>query len=65
GPGRVDDDIYFWHILEEYKKTVLLANHVTVGHLELKANWPDESMQPIYQTPGDFHDKGKPKNVWK
>lgn len=64
GPGRVDDDIYFWNKLEEHNKIVLSANRVVVGHLELLANWPDKDMQPIYKSPGDFHDNGKPKNVW-
>lgn len=65
GPGRIDDDIYFWKKLEQYKKTSLLACRVTVGHLELMAKWPDKEMQPIYQNPSEFHDKGKPENVWK
>ena len=65
GPGRVDDDMYFWKKLERCKKTALLANRVTVGHLELMVNWPDESLLPVYQSTTDFHDKGKPDNVWK
>ena len=65
GPGRVDADIYFWKQLEKCGKKVLLANRVVVGHLELKINWPDKDLQAIYQTPGDYHDKGKPENVWK
>lgn len=65
GPGRIDADIWFWKQLEKCGKTALLANHIVVGHLELLATWPDESLQPIYQMPGDFHDNGKPKNVWK
>lgn len=65
GPGRVDADIYFWKKLEQHKKTVLLANRVTIGHLELMIKWPDKDMQPIFQVTSDFHDKGKPANVWK
>ncbi len=65
GPGRIDDDIYFWNKLEEHKKVVLSANRVVVGHLELMANWPGEDMQPIYQSPSEFHDRGKPAKVWK
>ncbi len=65
GPGRIDDDIYFWNKLEEHKKVVLSANRVVVGHLELMANWPGEDMQPIYQSPSEFHDEGKPAKVWK
>jgi tRNA (mo5U34)-methyltransferase len=65
GPGRIDDDIWFWRLLEQHKKTVLLANRVVVGHLELLVGWPDESLEPMYQVPGDFHDRGKPANCWK
>ncbi len=65
GPGRVDADIYFWKKMEKCGKKVLLANRIVVGHLELKVHWPDKDLQPIYQTPGDYHDKGKPENVWK
>jgi tRNA (mo5U34)-methyltransferase len=65
GPGRVDADIYFWRQLEKYKKTVLLANRVVVGHLELLVCWPNGDLGPIFQMPGDFHEKGKPAEVWK
>jgi len=65
GPGRIDADIWLWKQLEKHGKTVLLAPRVVVGHLELKITWPDESMQPIYQTPGDFHDTGRPQRCWK
>jgi hypothetical protein len=65
GPGRIDADIWFWKLLERASKTALLANRIVVGHLELLATWPDASLQPIYQMPGDFHDNGKPKNCWK
>jgi len=64
GPGRVDADIYFWKQLEKAGKTVLLATHVIVGHLELLVGWPDNNLRPIYQMPGEFHDNGKPKEVW-
>jgi tRNA (mo5U34)-methyltransferase len=65
GPGRVDADIWFWKQLEKAGKRALLATRIVVGHLELLVGWPDESLQVMYQMPGDFHDKGKPKNCWK
>lgn len=65
GPGRVDADIYFWKKLESAGLTVLLANRVPVGHLELMVKWPDKSMQPVYQHTSDFHDQGKPANCWE
>lgn len=64
GPGRTDADIWFWKLLERAGKTTLLANRVVVGHLELLATWPDKSLRPIHQMPGEFHDNGKPKNCW-
>jgi len=65
GPGRVDDDIYFWKLLEKAGKEVRLANRVVVGHCELKIQWPDKDMQPVYQGTSEFHDNGKPENVWR
>lgn len=65
GPGRIDADIWFWKQLEKAGKTVLLANRVAIGHLELMVKWPGEDLQTIWQTPSEFHDKGKPANVWK
>ncbi|MGD8499097.1 MAG: DUF1698 domain-containing protein [Phycisphaerales bacterium] len=65
GSGRVDADIWFWRQLEKSGKRALLANRVTVGHMELMVRWPNEDMQPIYQVPADFHDQGKPQNIWK
>jgi tRNA (mo5U34)-methyltransferase len=65
GPGRVDADIYFWQELEKAGKKVLMANRVVVGHMELLCTWPDSTLRPIYQMPGDFHDNGKPKNCWQ
>lgn len=64
GPGRIDDDIWFWKQLEKTGKKALLAPHVVVGHLELLIGWPDQTMRVVYQMPSDFHDKGKPKQCW-
>ena len=65
GPGRIDADIWFWKLMERENKTVLLANRVVVGHLELLCTWPDKNLEPIHQMPGDFHNDGKPKNCWQ
>lgn len=65
GRDRTDADIYFWRKFAAAGNTASLANRVTIGHLELMATWPDRSMEPIYQSTGDFHDNGKPKNVWR
>ena len=65
GPGRVDADIWFWKVLEKHGKTVLLANRIAVGHLELMVKWPDAELGVLWQHPSEFHDKGKPANCWK
>jgi len=65
GPGRIDADIWFWKLLERAGKTAYLANRIVLGHLELLCTWPDKNLQPIHRMPGDFHDEGKPENVWK
>jgi len=65
GPGRIDDDIYFWKHIEKHGKTVLSANRVVLGHLELLITWPDKVGRAIHQVPADFHKQGKPETVWK
>lgn len=65
GRDRTDADIYFWRKLTASGGKAYLANRVTVGHLELLATWPDKKMQPIYQMPGDFRERGKPADVWR
>ncbi|OHB65761.1 MAG: hypothetical protein A2Y76_01675 [Planctomycetes bacterium RBG_13_60_9] len=65
GPGRVDADIWFWKQLEKADKTVLLACHIPVGHLELMCKWPDKDLEVLWQHPSEFHDTGKPANCWK
>lgn len=64
GPGKIDDDIWFWKLLDKCKKTVLLANRLPVGHLELLCTVPDENLSPVHCLPGEYFDK-KPENVWK
>ncbi len=63
--GRIDADTGFWKLCEKYNKTVLSANRVVVGHLELMTTWPSENGQPIYQLPEKNHREGKPQGVWK
>ena len=65
GAGRIDADITFWKVLEKHKKTVLQANRVVVGHLELMVTWPGKDGQPVYQLPQASFKKGKPEEVWK
>jgi tRNA (mo5U34)-methyltransferase len=64
GSGRTDADIAFWRLMEQHGKTVLQANHVVVGHLELMVTWPDKSGKPIYQLPETYHKQGKAEGTW-
>ena len=65
GPGRIDDDIYFWKKMEKHGLSVYSANRVTLGHLELVVTWPDENLTAMYQDTADFRKNGKPKKAWK
>lgn len=65
GKGRIDADIWFWKQLERAGKTVLSANRVVIGHMELMASWPDTNFETIYQVPEEYHKTGKPANCWK
>jgi tRNA (mo5U34)-methyltransferase len=65
GPGRIDDDIYFWKQAEKIGLKVYSANRVVLGHLELVVTWPDDNLVAAYQPTSDFRDNGKPSNVWK
>ncbi len=63
--SRTDDDVYFWRQWEKAGNTLYLANRVAVGHAELMIRWPNNDLQPIYQHPSDFYDKGEPEEIWK
>jgi tRNA (mo5U34)-methyltransferase len=65
GPGKIDDDIYFWKLMEKAGMIVYSANRVILGHLELTIKWLDTRMNNIFQTTKDYQDIGKPENVWK
>lgn len=65
GPGKIDDDIYFWKLMEKAGMIVYSANRVILGHLELTIKWLDTKMENIFQTTKSYQDNGKPKNIWK
>ena len=64
GPGKVDDDIYFWKQMEKHGMTVYTANRVVLGHLQLMVKWLGKDLESVFQTTSDFRDNGKPKNIW-
>jgi tRNA (mo5U34)-methyltransferase len=65
GPGKVDDDIYFWKLLEKNGKKVCSANRVTIGHLERVITWPDTHGTAVYQQVDNYRRFGKPEKAWK
>lgn len=65
GDGRIDDDIWFWRQWDKYKKTLYLANRITIGHAELMIRWPSTDFSVMYQHPSEFWNTGKPDNTWK
>lgn len=65
GEGRVDDDIWFWRVLKRAGGTLAVCPRVSVGHMELMVRWPGPTTEAIYQTVGEYHDKGAPAEVWQ
>lgn len=65
GPGRVDDDVAFWHTWRAAGFTLYLANRVAIGHAELMVRWPDRDLSATYQHPSEFWEAGKPDNIWR
>jgi SAM-dependent methyltransferase len=65
GDAKVDDDIWFWKQWEAAGRSLMLANHVVVGHAELMIRWPDRNLQATYQLSSEFWKSGPPANVWR
>lgn len=63
--GKIDADISFWRKWERAGFSLYLAPRVVIGHLELMVRWPDENMQPIWQSAKDWeHSRRAPASVW-
>ena len=65
GEGRVDEDIHFWTNWHDSGNTLHIANHVTVGHIELVVSWPDRQMRSRPQFVNDYNNHGKPGWAWR
>ena len=63
GEGRIDADINFWDRWRDSGKTLYLANHVVIGHMEEVISWPTRDFTPIYQDIGDYDRNGIPAEV--
>jgi predicted SAM-dependent methyltransferase len=63
GDGRVDDDIYFWENFRASGCKLYLANHVTIGHLQLMVTWAGQDFSPVHQYPSQYHRDGPPQEA--
>lgn len=63
GEGRVDDDIYFWKNWEKAGRTLYMANHVSIGHLQQVVTWPSQDLRSHHQYLSDFQKQGPPETA--
>lgn len=61
--GKVDADIDFWRRWKKNGKTLYLANHVVIGHMEEVISWPSRELVPVYQDIADYDTNGIPAEV--
>jgi hypothetical protein len=63
--GKLDPDIHFWRLWEREGRNLHLASRVVIGHLELMVRWPDQNMDPVWQSAKDWSAANKaPAGVW-
>lgn len=60
GEGRLDGDVYFWKNCRDHNLQLRAALDVVIGHIEQVATWPNQALQPFYQTLSDWRKDGKP-----
>ena len=60
GPGRFDDDIWFWHQWRLAGRSVYVAPDVRIGHLQLMVSEYDENMQCRHVHVSDWQ-----KDLWQ
>ncbi len=65
GKDRTDDDTYFWAKWKESGNTLHIAPHVVVAHGQFMLSWPGRNMEPLYQNPSEFWERGAPEGVWQ
>ena len=56
---------FFWRKWEAAGYSLHLANRVAIGHAELMCRWPDANLEVLYQSMGDFREKGVPGECWE
>jgi predicted SAM-dependent methyltransferase len=63
GEGKVDADMDFWRNWRMDGKTLYLANHVVIGHLQELVTWPGKDYKPVFQHLPDYETEGIPSEV--
>jgi len=61
GPGRVDDDIYFWHKMRDHGHRICVTPKVRIGHLQLLITWPSDDLRTVHQYVGKYYEDGRPQ----
>lgn len=60
GDGSTDDDIWFWKKWHAEGRTVYVAPHVILGHVQEMVTWPGPGLTEIHQQIKDYHHNGRP-----
>jgi hypothetical protein len=61
--GSLDDDIYFWRQWEKHGKSIYIACHNSIGHVQEVVTWPDAALKPVHQLWRDFEENGRPETA--
>lgn len=61
--GKIDDDVNFWIKFRDAGGRLCIAPRVSVGHLQLVATWPGETLAPIHQFVTDWRKSGRPREA--
>jgi hypothetical protein len=64
GPGKIDEDIYFWAMFKRAGKRLFLAPRATIGHIEIAVRWPGKDLNLLWQHMYEYYDHGRPKEAF-
>jgi len=65
GDGAMDPDVQFWESWANAGNTLYMALRVPIGHADLTIRWPNQDLEAVIQTPGDYWKQGAPTNLWR
>jgi predicted SAM-dependent methyltransferase len=61
--GKRDEDCVFWDQWRAAGNTLLMANKVRVGHMQLMILWPDNNLNTLMQNINEYEAGGRPAEV--